>query len=184
MAIANYSKSCAKNVPGLTALYLVEVDNISSITVTSGEISAITMTDTDTFMEFDVDIDQLALRTEGQGKENFFQTNTIEARFSKLSADLVSAKSALADAIVCGMAAIVTDGNGTSWLVGYNENELDKRPINRMEANFDSGKKPSDEDTAAYVITLMQESGYDPTPFDTTNNGTISGGTATFINYN
>ncbi len=184
MAIANYAKACEKNVPGIIFLAYTEIANISSITVTAGEISAITMVATETFHEFDDDIDSTQLTMEGKGANSFMQTNKIEASFSKLTKELITAKQSLVDAVVCGAAVIVTDGNGQPFLVGYNENEGANRPLNNLETNFTSGKKPSDEDTQKYILTISGESGYDPTPFDSTLTATITGGTATFITFN
>ena len=58
MAIAAYTKSCTKNVGGNSAVYLTEAANITTVTVTSGEISAaITMGSGLTFHEVQADLD-------------------------------------------------------------------------------------------------------------------------------
>ena len=184
MALANYVKVCNKNVPGLLLLSFSPIADLDVVTVTAGEITALTMDTSKLFNEFDVDVDGGKLMMEGSGKGNYFQTNKIEARFSKLTKDLRIAKAALVDELACGLAAIISDGNSQAWLVGYSEGELSRRPIQQLEAAFDSGQKPSDEDAAAYILTLTQESGYDPLPFDATQSAAIIGGTATYIDYN
>ena len=44
MAIVKYAKSCSKNVGGNSLLAIAEVANITAVTVTTGEVSAITGT--------------------------------------------------------------------------------------------------------------------------------------------
>ena len=184
MAIANYSKVCAKNTPGNQDLFFTEVANISSVTISSGEITAVTMEATETFHQFKAEIDTIKMNFEGTGTSSYFQNNKIEALFAKLTKELVTAKTSLVDAVICGAVAIVLDGNSQAWLVGWNDSELGRRPLNKITANFDSGAKPSDEGTGAYTITLEGETGYDAVPFDTATNGTIVDGSATFITWN
>jgi len=183
MAIAVYTKVCTKNTPGNQSIFYDEVGNITSVTIAGGEVTAVTMA-SGTFSEFDADIDSIKLTMEGTGGSSFFQSNKIEARFSKLTKELVIAKQSLVDAVGCGAVAIVLDGNSQAWIVGWNATELGDRPLNKITANFDSGMKPSDEDTGAYTITLEGETGYDAVPFDTTTNGTILAGSAAFITFN
>lgn len=183
MAIAVYAKVCTKNTPGNQSIFYDEVGSITSVTIASGEVTAVTM-GTGTFSEFDADIDSIKLTMEGSGGSSYFQSNKVEARFSKLTKALVTAKQSLVDAINCGAVAIIVDNNSQAFLVGWNASELGTRPLNKITANFDSGMKPSDEDTGAYTITLEGETGYDAVPFDTTTNATILAGTAAFITFN
>lgn len=183
MAIAVYPKTCASNVPGNQSIFYDEVGSITSVTISSGEVTAVTMA-TGTFSEFDADIDSVKMTMEGNGGSSFFQNNKVEARFSKLTKELVTAKQSLVDAVTCGAVVIVLDGNGQAWLMGWNATELGTRPLKKITANFDSGMKPSDEDTAAYLITIEGESGVDPLPFESTPNATIVAGTATWVTWN
>ena len=184
MAIAKYSKTCGKNVPGNSRLFFVEAGNISSITVTSNDISAITMSDTSKFREFGADIDSIKFTIEGTGSASYSEVQKLEAKFSKKTTALITAKNSLLDAVACGVAIIRVDNNGSAWLSGYTVKDKNRRAYNKITTNFDTGAKPSDEGTAAYTITLEAEGFDDELPFDTTLNASIIGGTATFIDYN
>ena len=103
MAIAKYSKTCGKNVPGNSRLFFVEAGNISSITVTSNnEISAVTMSGTTKFCEFGADIDSIKFTIEGTGSASYSEVQKLEAKFSKKTTALITAKNSLLDAVACG----------------------------------------------------------------------------------
>ena len=184
MAIAKYSKTCGKNVPGNSRLFFVEAANISTITVTSNEISAVTMSNTAKFREFGADIDSIKFTIEGTGSASYSEVQKLEAKFSKKTTALITAKNSLLDAVACGVAIIRVDNNGSAWLSGYTLKDKNRRAYNKITTNFDTGAKPSDEGTAAYTIALEAEGFDDELPFDTTLNTAIVGGTATFIDYN
>ena len=184
MAIAKYSKTCGKNVPGNSRLFFTEAANISSITATSNEISAVIMSDTTKFREFGADIDSIKFTIEGTGSASYSEVQKLEAKFSKKTTALITAKNSLLDAVACGVAIIRVDNNGNAWLSGYTVKDKNRRAYNKITTNFDTGAKPSDEGTAAYTITLEAEGFDDELAFDTTLNSAIVGGTATFIDYN
>ena len=184
MAIAKYSKTCGKNVPGNSRLFFTEAANIGSITVTSNEISVITMSDSTKFREFGADIDSIKFTIEGTGSASYSEVQKLEAKFSKKTTALITAKNSLLDAVACGVAIIRVDNNANAWLSGYTVKDKNRRAYNKITTNFDTGAKPSDEGTAAYTITLEAEGFDDELPFDTNLNASIIGGTATFIDYN
>ena len=186
MAIAKYSKTCGKNVPGNSRLFFTEAANIGSITITSNAISAITMNGTPAvkFQEFGADIDSIKFTIEGTGSASYSEVQKLEAKFSKKTTALITAKNSLLDAVACGVAIIRVDNNAKAWLSGYTVKDKNRRAYNKITTNFDTGAKPSDEGTAAYTITLEAEGFDDELPFDTTLNTAIVGGTATFIDYN
>ena len=186
MAIAKYSKTCGKNVPGNSRLFFTEAANIGSITITTNEISAITMNGTPAvkFQEFGADIDSIKFTIEGTGSASYSEVQKLEAKFSKKTTALITAKNSLLDAVACGVAIIRVDNNGSAWLSGYTVKDKNRRAYNKITTNFDTGAKPSDEGTAAYTITLEAEGFDDELSFDTTLTGEIVGGTATFIDYN
>jgi hypothetical protein len=186
MGIANYVKTCAKNVPGVQRLFYTEVGNVSTVTIASGEITAVTMSSSKKFHEFDAEIDTIEYSQEGKGGKNYFCTRKLEAGFSKLSKELFTAHSSLVDAVVCGIIPIWLDGNGAAFM-GWNDTEKARRPFNMIEDSFKTGKKPSDEDGNLFTITISGESGYNPTPFDSVLTASIvSEGTAAtaFITFN
>ena len=184
MAIAKYSKTCGKNVPGNSRLFFTEAANIGSVTVTTNEISAITMSSDTKFREFGADIDSIKFTIEGTGSASYSEVQKLEAKFSKKTTALITAKNSLLDAVACGVAIIRVDNNANAWLSGYTVKDKNRRAYNKITTNFDTGAKPSDEGTAAYTITLEAEGFDDVLAFDTTLNSAIVGGTATFIDYN
>ena len=184
MALTKYAKGCSKNVPGNSRIFFAEIGNIDTITLTSGAISDITMATSTKFMEFGAEIDSVQLTQEGKGKWAYSEVKKLVAKFAKKTPTLVSAKNALVDAVVCGVAIIRIDNNGCCWLSGWDTVNQKKRPYNQIDVNFDSGTKISDEEGNMLTITLTCESTEDEIPFDTTLTATIVGGTATFIDYN
>lgn len=185
MAIAAYTKACTKNVGGNSAVYLVEAAHITTVTVTSGEISAaITMSGTETFQEVQADLDNVTHTQEGTGTQtNIAYTHRVEMVFSKPSVGLNTLRDSLADASPCGVVAIVTDGNGVSWLVGYNATDGTNRALFLATDSLNSGAAPTDDGSQAITLALECQSGYLSLPFDATIGATITGSTAAFITY-
>ena len=184
MALTKYSKVCSKNTPGNSKLFFAHIADIQSITVTSGQISAITMVTGKKFVEFGAEIDTIQLTQEGKGKFAYFDSKKLIAKFAKKTPTLVSAKNELADAVVCGVVVIRVDNNGQAWLSGWDANNYGKRPYNQIDVTYDSGTKISDEEGNVMTITLTCESTSDELAFDTTINTAIVSGTATWIDYN
>lgn len=185
MAIAAYTKACTKNVGGNSAVYLTEAANITTVTVTSGEISAaITMGSGLTFHEVEADLDNVVHTQEGVGTQtNISYTHRVEMVFSKPSTALNTLRDSLADASPCGVVAIVSDGNGISWLVGYNVTDGTNRALYLATDSLNSGAAPADDGGQAITVALEGQSGYLSLPFDATIGATITGGSAAFITY-
>ena len=184
MAIANYTKVCAKNTGGNTRVFIAEAANVTAVTVTSGEVSAITMVALSFFEEIQADIDTV-IRTEvGEGRRsNISYTHRVEMKFAKPSATLNTLSESLTDASACGIITIVQDANGNSWLTGWNETDTNNRGLYVVQDDTNSGALPSDEDGSILTIALETSSGYKDLPFDATQKAAISGGTATYIDY-
>ena len=185
MAIASYSKACSKNVGGNSAVYLTEASNVTDVTVTAGEITAaITMATGKTFQEVEADLDSVIHTQEGTGtQQNIAYVHRVEMKFAKPSVSLNTLRDSLADASPCGIIAIVTDGNGVSWLVGYNATDGTNRALYLATDSLNSGAEPSEEDSQAITVALECQSGYLSLPFDSTIGATITGGSAAFISY-
>lgn len=185
MAIAVYTKSCTKNVGGNTFLAFAEVASMTSFTVTSGEITAVTPNSTYRFHKQDATIDTIKRTEEGAGNaNNIAYKHRIEAQFTKPSKELNTMRAGVADATPCGILTIVADGNGKCWLTGYSVAEGFKRPLRLVEDKFDSGAAPGDENSQAVTLALECTTGYVDIPFDNTLSASIIAGTATaFITY-
>lgn len=183
MAIAVYTKACEKNVAGNSAVYLVEAADLATVTITAGEISALTMDTGKTFKKVGADLDGIKRTQAGVGNaSNIAYTHRVEMFFAKPSTALNTLRDSLSAASPCGILAIVQDANGNSWLVGYNATDLVNRPLRLVQDDDDSGNTPTDEAQRA-TVSLEGVNGYLDLPFDSTLKATISGGTATFITY-
>jgi len=183
--IATFTKTCTKNIAGNSALYVTEAASVDAVTVTSGEITAITMNTTLLFQQVQGDLDSISRTEEGEGSQtNISYTHRVEARFAKPSKAVNTLRNSLADASACGILAIVTDGNGVSWLVGYNEADGVERALYLQTDSVTSGAEPTEEDAQAVTIALECSNGYVALPFESVYGATISGGTAAaLINY-
>jgi hypothetical protein len=174
MSISVYTKTCAKNVSGITKVLWTEIGNIATVTIGTGEVTAITMDTGKKFQEHNCEIDSVELKMDGEASTVAFQTNSIEMGFAKLSTAMLAMKTALIDGAACGLAGIAKDGNGQWYLVGYNDTEKADRPLNNVKHNFTSGKKPDDKAGNMFTITVSGISGYDIVPFNTTLNTSLS----------
>ena len=180
MALDAYIKTCAKNVSGnLNKVYIAKASSLTTLTLTSGEISAITMAVA--FQKYEADIDSVQFKMEGQGSSNYFTTQTLSMKFAKKTKDLVLAIDNLAIDLPCGLVAIHVDSNGTAWLTGYDAGAVDPaaRPINKMKVTYDSGLKPGDDAGNQVTLELMRESEFENFPFDSTLSATIIAATTT-----
>jgi hypothetical protein len=165
MSIAIYTKTCSKNVTGNSQLWVAEAPNITSITITGGEVAAFTMDSGKKFLEAQVDIDKLTRAEEGTGTgTNVSYLHKIEMVFSRLALGLNTYVDSLADASPCGMVTVTKDSNGTYWLTGWNENDLGNRGLELRTDTTTSGAAPTDEDAGSSVVTLEALSGYKDLP--------------------
>lgn len=186
MALAVYTKTCGKNVSGnMQNVFLNEIANLTSVTLTSSEISDVTVGSA--FQMVAAEIDSVQFKSEGTGASNYFETQTLTIRFAKASKELNVLIDALSDAITCGIVAIRIDGNGKAWMSGYDHSAADQkaRPYNQMKVTYDSGLKPSDEGGNAVTIELTRESEWDEIPFTDTTSGymAIKSASATWCAY-
>lgn len=187
MALAKFAKTCAKNTPGNSKVFLAQVADITSITVMAGEVSAVTMGSGLKFGQFGADADTIQFTLEGKGGTTYAMTYNLLMKFSKKSKALIAAVDALRAATPCGIVAIRQDANGVCLLSGWNDIDKGGRPYNQLTDSYDSGTKPDDEGASSYSVTLTGMSGYDEIPFDSTLTTAIltaAAGATAFIDYN
>lgn len=184
MALVKFARTCAKNTSGASVLAIAEVANVTGITVTSGEISAVT--GTTPFKQIDVDQDSLKWdeNVEKVGNNNIKVTETVDFAISRPDKTSATLMQSLIDGSPCGLMAIVLDGNGKAWLVGYNAVDGMNRPLRLNSAPRTTGQSPSDEGGQTMQVQLGTEGGGLALPFDTTLTGAIVGGTSTIIDWN
>jgi hypothetical protein len=179
--ISEYVKTCAKNVPGnRLTLYINQIRRANALTVTNGEITALTviataLIPTGRFRKIQADIDTIKFMNEGAGGASYTETQTLEFKCAKKSTNLVALKEDLADSIPCGLMAIRIDNNGQAWLSGWQAADKGgkERPFSRLETSFDSGAAPDEEDQAAETFRLIRKAGYDELPFAAALNSAI-----------
>lgn len=182
MVLAVYSKTCSKNVSGNSRIFIAEIANISVITVTAGEITAITASSS--FMEIEADVDSI-IRTEEPitGKLNRTMDISVDMKLSRPTAAVNTLRNSLADASPCGMAALVRDGNGTWWLVGYNEEDLLTRPLYLSEDGMTSGAELVDLEGNKVSAKLSRSMAEPSLPLSAALGATIDDGSALFCYY-
>ena len=185
MAIANYVKTCAKNAAGASKIFIAEAGDASDMTVTSGEISAITMTTGTTFHEIDCNADSIR-RVEEENLSNnaLFINHKVELVIQKPSTTLNTLRASLHDALVCGAIVLVLDNNGEVWCVGWNDTTKNNNPLTMVEGNVDSGNSPEEQEMQSWSPVLSGKSAYVDLPLDSTLTATVLDGSATFITWN
>jgi len=174
MALAGFTKICSKNTPGNSLLWLIEASKLNSVTITGDEVTAISTDATgDDFQVYEVDQDTLVRTEEGTGTgSNMSYIHAIEFSFSKPSAAMRTSINALADASPCGIVAIMRDGNGVYWLVGYNATDLASRGLKLVSDTMTTGTAPDDEEGSKDIIRLETKSGFKAVPLDATPSAT------------
>lgn len=189
MAFTSFLKSCVRNTPGNQyQAYMCPVASITSITNTSGEVSAVTMNSTAKFQRVQGKLDTVQFTSEGQLGNSTNVSKTLKMGFDKLTSALsnwVYGTDGIADSIVCGMVVIHVDGNGQAWISGISPAAVEGalRPYQSATFNYDSGSAHTDTEAARPELTLTKTGAAPAYPFDSTINATIVGGTATFINW-
>lgn len=185
MAIVKYAYTCSKNSTGNKFLAFTEVANITSITVTSGEVSAVTMSGVTLFQQIGFELDTLERKEiSAVAKNQVAYEKTIDVTIAKPSKTNNTLIDALADAIACGVVAIVGDNNGVYWLVGWTATDGDQRPLNMMGTNLESGKAMGEADKNVDKITISGKSAFKSLPFDSTLTTALNAGTSTYVNWN
>jgi len=156
MSLVPFYKQQNRNVSGNNYIFLTEAENVSSVVVTGGEVSDIVMVGTTAFKQVQADSYSIR-RTQSGGRSNKSFTNyqhRISFRCSKPGSEINILSYALDDAQPGGLIAIVMDGNGNGWLIGWSQEEENKRPLFLEENELDSGERPGDTDSSNHAFLL------------------------------
>lgn len=195
MSITNFIKSCTKNIAGNDhQLFFAPARMVTGITVTTGEVSAVTMSDAVTgppaipaglFSVVEADLDSVQFTSDGTAAKGYYSQQNLIAKFSKKSVALEKLVAELVDAATCGIVAIRVDGNGKAWISGVAQaTDGGNRPYMSVQEQFDSGESIEDsEDGNRYTITLSRMSAVREYPLDDTLTASVIGGTAAFIDW-
>ncbi len=185
MALANFIKTCGKNVPGNRPEFFVAPSGtITALAETSGAISTLTAAD-NSFFRIQADVDSVQYTHEGNFGTSGAYTQNLIARFSRPSTALNALIDELTAQIGCGFEIIHVDGNGKVFLTGASiaTKEGKARPWNKIASAADSGTLPTDEDSNADTITFTRLSNVRPVELDTTLSTAVLNGTAAYIKW-
>jgi hypothetical protein len=141
MALAIFTQVCAKNVSGASKILISDKATVTAVTITAGEVSAIT--GSNAFMKIDSIQDSLQWKQEESavGLYNAQIKNTIDFNVLPPSKTTNVLLQALLDGSPCGFYAIIIDSNGICWLVGHNATDpLGSRPLRSTKISHDTGK--------------------------------------------
>lgn len=147
--LAGLLRDCAQSVGGIKAFWLAPTSDVSSITITSGEVTAITMNSVATFMKYAVNQESSSMTStatvnRAQGTK-YVQTDIVAA-FAKMSAASRAEVSAI---LQDDMYALVEDNNGTYFLLGT------ENPAFCSAAGGQTGQAMSDANQFTVTITEL-----------------------------
>jgi hypothetical protein len=152
------------NVGGLKALYIVDILDVTGITVASGKVTAIEMAEAKKFKLFSFRKGNANFASTGNGDDaagtNFVETVTT-AQFNKME----TAKRTEMQALVSANTYVIAqDYNGAYWFIGYDS-------YNNALVNAASGAAMADAN--AYTITLTAQTSELPMEVESTVIATI-----------
>ena len=153
ITLSGLALSCGTNLGGISKIYLTDVQNVTSVTV-SGDtsISAIAMAPGTIFAEF-------SLRKNLSSFDETYNNDDTGPKFVDAVITAVFTKQDLAtrkeiEKLVSGqLLAIVLDANGNYRLVGYSEGNIDSYVFG--SANGTTGTNISDSNQ--YTVTLTSQ---------------------------
>lgn len=148
--LSGLAKDCAASMGGIVRVLLANKDDVSAITVTTGEITAITMVSTKTFKEYNFRPNTSQMTSNWQvSAENgvaYVQTDLVMV-FNRMETTKRVEISAMA---LADLAAIVQDCNGKYWFLGYDN------PLHLSAGDGQTGTARSDRN--GYSVTLQDDS--------------------------
>lgn len=147
--LSGYQRVCRRNVGGVSLIAVNAVQNIKSVTIEEGLVTAIEMIGEDKFKEYQSSLDGAEFKVSSQEQSIMFRFNALEAKSS-------IAYNELLDAAACGLVALVQMNNGAVALVGWSEEFEGRRPLMSIEADGTSGKAITDENYLDVTLKTTQ----------------------------
>lgn len=150
---AGLTVACEARSGGVKNVWLANVDDVTSFTLTGDDYSAATMVATKVFYEFEFEQDT-AERRENISRENGSTVAAHEVEFfvPKMSSANRAALAQIIEQSNCGIVAIIEDSNSVKWVVGYSESQLLERPLKVTSDASLSGKALSDLNGSTVII--------------------------------
>lgn len=148
--LAGLSRDCAANLGGIKTVYLANFDDVATITVSSGVVTAITMETSKKFYEYQFNPNTSNFTTTVQAnRENgsLYFESVLSLVFAKQDATKRVEVNALAQA---GLRGIAEDSNGNCWLFGYDE------PMLMTSGTAETGTAKADRNGYALEFTDAQ----------------------------
>lgn len=146
------TQACQAWSGGIARLYLVDKADVTSMTLTGSQYSAITMVATKVFKEFDFTEDMAERRETATRAESGSVSVLGEIEFFIKGLDNTN-RTSIAEIIAsstCGMIVIAVDFQGTKWVHGYGE--LSKRAMRLATGTGMSGKKLEDATGTTIIL--------------------------------
>lgn len=181
--IGAYAKVCAKNISGNSKIFLTEVANITSFTITADEISAVTAT-AGAFKEYQAEPESIQFTGAGVAGSSYSKVQSLTFKIAKKATGSIAAVKEINDALPCGIVVMRIDANGQTFVSGWSVSLLDETPYHDATDDYDSGTARADEDVQAYTIVMTANTDGDEIPLDTTQNASMVGGTAVYATFN
>lgn len=163
MAITAYVKTCSAHTPGNRQLLLIPADEVTSVTMATGEVTLMVQSAANDAVAISFDRDGMTRMEENTATKGgiLYSTQKLEIDLSGSSTNLQKLIKEIADTSVCGIVAIVVDANSERWLMGVEAigtfgtaTTTTIVGLQLESANFTSGKSMDEEDGDKYVLTL------------------------------
>ena len=148
--LAGLAKDCAANRGGIVEVYIANQADVTTVTVTSGKISAITMAASKKFKGYSF------AKNTGNLTSNYtidnnngvkYVVSQLLLQFNRMETTKRTEMTALA---LGDLAVICKDANGVYWYLGYDE------PVNASAGDGQTGTARSDANR--YTLTLEDTS--------------------------
>lgn len=156
--LAGIAQDCSKNMGGIKSVYIANAADVSSVTVTSGVVTAITMASSKKFYKYAFAPFTSSFTSNWNvSPENgtkYVETD-LTMVFNKMDATKRLEIVALAQT---EMVVIVEDNNGTMWYLGYDEGV-------RLITGSDGQTGTNRSDRNGYTVVLQDISGELPMTF-------------------
>ena len=140
---------CRRNVGGVSLIAVNAVQNIKSVTIEEGLVTAIETNSGTKFKEYQSSLDNAEFKVSSEEQSIMFRFNALEAKSS-------IAYNELLDAAACGLLALVQMNNGAVALVGWSEEFAGRRPLMQIKADGTSGKTITDENYLDVTLKTTQ----------------------------
>jgi hypothetical protein len=181
MALAIFTYTCAKNVGGIRKIFIAEKSVATALTITAGEISAVT--GTTPFMRVDTiqDSAKWEQKIVKVGKNNHKIDILIEADIRPMATATNTFLQALMDGSPCGFFVLIQTENNKCFVAGHSAEDIRDRPLQLEAADYDSGQGLDGE--ANIRIKISGTMTGLALPLDTTLTNAVLAGTSTIVKW-